>query len=98
MTNDFNPFDAFKDMMLHQLYPNADLNEKTMLCAKCGDAISLREAAPLSYYDEDGKNHSIYICMKCFVDYVPKKEMCEREFITRFLRGEENEISTRDNQ
>jgi hypothetical protein len=73
MTNDFNPFDALKDMMLHQLYPNADLNEKTMLCAKCGDAISLREAAPLFYFDEDGKNHSIYICTKCFADYVPKK-------------------------
>lgn len=88
MNNDFNPFDALKDMMLHQLHPDADLNEKTMLCAKCGSAISLRESAPLSFYDEDEKNHSIYICMKCFADYVPKKEMCEREFIRRFLRGE----------
>lgn len=88
MTNDFNPFEAMKDMMLHQLYPDADLNEKNISCAKCGAAISLRESTPLSYYDEDNKNHSIYICMKCFSDYVPKKEMCEREFIRRFLRGE----------
>ena len=88
MTNDFNPFDALKDMMLHQLHPDADLNAKTMLCGKCGAAISLKEAVPLSYYDEDKKNRSIYICMKCFADYVPKKEMCDREFITRFLRGE----------
>lgn len=88
MTNDFNPLDALKDMMLHQLHPDADLNEKNIACAKCGAAISLREAVPLSYYDEDKKNRSIYICMKCFEDYVPKKEMCEREFIRRFLRGE----------
>lgn len=88
MTNDFNPFDALKDMMLHQLHPDADLNEKNIPCARCRAAISLNEAVPLSYYDEDKKNHSIYICMECFADYVPKKEMCEREFITRFLRGE----------
>lgn len=88
MTDNFNPIDALKAMMLLQSHPDADLNAKTMLCAKCGTAISLREAAPLSYYDENKKNHSIYICMKCFADYVPKKEMCDREFITRFLRGE----------
>ncbi len=86
MTND--PFDALKDMMLHQLHPDADLNEKNIACAKCEADTSLSEAVPLSYYDEDGKNRSIYICMKCFADFVPKKEMCEREFITRFLRGE----------
>jgi ribosomal protein L40E len=88
MTNDFNPFDALKYMMLHQLHPDADLNEKTMLCAKCGTAISLRESLPLSYYDEDKKYCNVHICMKCFADYVPKKELCEREFIRRFLRGE----------
>lgn len=88
MTNDFNPADALKDMMLHQLHPDVDLNEETILCAKCGTAISLREAAPLSYYDEDENPHNINICMTCFADYIPKKEMCDREFITRFLRGE----------
>lgn len=88
MTNDFNPIDSLKDMMLHQLHPDKDLNENTVLCAKCGTAILLKEAAPLFYYDEDENPHNINICIKCFADYVPKKEMCEREFITRFLRGE----------
>lgn len=88
MTNDFDPIDALRDMMLHQLHPDVDFNEKTMMCAKCGSAISLRESAPLSYFDEDEKTHSFYICRKCFADYLPKKEMCEREFISRFLRGE----------
>lgn len=88
MTNDFNPFDALNEMMLHQLHPDADLNEKNIACAKCGAAISLRKAVPLTYYDEYEIPHNINICMKCFADYVPKKEMCEREFITRFLRGE----------
>lgn len=88
MSNDFNPFDALHDMMLHQLHPDADLNEKNIPCARCRAAISLREAVPLSYYDEDGKNNSIYICMKCFGVFIPKKELCEREFIRRFLRGE----------
>lgn len=88
MTNDFNPLDALKAMMLLQLHPDADLNAKTMLCTKCKAAISLREAAPLSYYDEDENYQDVYICMKCFSDYVPKKERYEREFIRRFLRGE----------
>ena len=80
--------DALKNVLLHQQHPDADLNEKTMLCDKCGAAISLGESVPLSYYDEDNKNHSIYICMKCFADYIPKEERCKREFIRRFLRGE----------
>lgn len=88
MDDNFNQFDALKDMLLHQQHPDADLNEKTILCDKCGAAISLRESVPLSYYDEDEKNHSIYICMTCFADYIPKEERCKREFIRKFLRGE----------